>query len=110
MKGQVILITMMMLGAAILGVVAAVSLVVRFQMRQATDILESTKAIFAADAGLEWELYRYFQGSIKNPNMTNGATYQTRRQGNQVITSIGTSGRSARALEVKIEQATSTLR
>jgi hypothetical protein len=51
-----ILVSGMLLGATVIAGFLTVS-----QLRQATDIKNSTKAIFAADAGVELEKYRWYK-------------------------------------------------
>ena len=60
-KGQVMLITILTLSGILLGATTIAGLLMTYQIRQATDITNSTKAIMAADAGIEWELYKISQ-------------------------------------------------
>jgi len=57
-SGQVMLITVLALGGMLLSVTAIGGLLMTYQIRQSSDITNSTKAIMAADAGIEWELYK----------------------------------------------------
>ena len=61
MKGQVMLITVLVLSGTILGATAIAGLLMLYQIRQSTDIVNSTKAIYAADSGIEWQLYKFFK-------------------------------------------------
>lgn len=57
------LLTVLALSGTILGATTIAGLLMLYQIRQSTDASNSTKAIYAADAGIEWELYRFFQES-----------------------------------------------
>ena len=61
MRGQVMLITVLVLSGTILGATAIAGLLMIYQVRQSTDIMNSTKAIYAADSGIEWRLYKFFK-------------------------------------------------
>lgn len=54
------LIAVLSLGGAILGVTAIAGLLTLYQLRATTDSQSSAKAIFAADAGVEWTFYTFF--------------------------------------------------
>jgi len=104
-KGQVMLLTVMVTGGLILTASVIGGLLMLYQVRQSTDIINSTKAIFAADAGLEWDLYQRFvindnsDGTFDNPiSFSNGATVKIIRNGN-TTKSIGTAGHTSRAFE-----------
>jgi hypothetical protein len=60
-KGQVMLITVLALSGTILGATAIAGLLMLYQIRQTTDAANSAKAIYAADSGIEWRLYRFFK-------------------------------------------------
>lgn len=67
-EGQVMILTVLALGGAILGATTIAGLLMLYQIRQATDLANSGKAIYAADAGLEWTLYNWFCGpATKSP-------------------------------------------
>ncbi len=117
------LITVLAISGTILGATTIAGLLTLYQIRQATDIVNSTKAIFAADSGLEWRLYKFFkadeQECLDCPN--GGACPQTELQNNSafisscvaedlgggaqriVVRSTGTSGNAARAFEITLE-------
>jgi hypothetical protein len=59
LSGQVMIITVLTLGGTILGVTTIAGLLMLYQIRQATDLASSAKAIFAADAGIEWSYYQF---------------------------------------------------
>lgn len=75
-SGQVMILTVLALGGTILGATTVAGLLMLYQIRQATDLANSAKAIFAADAGLEWALYQFFTKdtaeALPTP-LTNGA-------------------------------------
>lgn len=49
------------LGGALLSISSIAGLLMVYQLRQTTDLENSTRAIMAADSGMEWGLYQYFQ-------------------------------------------------
>ena len=54
------ILTVLALGGAILGATTIAGLLMLYQIRQTTDLANSGKAIYAADAGIEWTLYNWF--------------------------------------------------
>lgn len=105
-KGQVMLLTVMMLTGVILSTTSLVALLVLYQLRQTGDITASTQAIFAADAGIECALYKQVTktnssewGDCSQGKLSNEAEFKTVTEGN-TIKSAGKSRRSARAFEV----------
>jgi hypothetical protein len=73
--GQAMILTIVSLGGTILGAVTIAGLLLTYQIRQASDLAGSARAIFAADAGIEWSIYRYFKQdpSMARPQFLNGA-------------------------------------
>lgn len=68
--GQVMILTVLALGGTLLGATTVAGLLMLYQIRQSTDLANSAKAIFAADAGIEWGLYNLFceeSSTPKNP-------------------------------------------
>ena len=61
-SGQVMLITVVALSGTLLGATTIAGLLMLYQLRQASDIANSAKAIMAADAGLEWRIYKFLKG------------------------------------------------
>ena len=103
-KGQVMLLTVLVIGGLLLGASAIAGLLMVYQLRQSSDVTNSTKAIFAADAGIEWELYRMFKDpDYPKPIMTNQTDFSTTVYGTSTIKSIGSSHRSSRAFELTLE-------
>lgn len=58
------LLTVLIISGTILGATTIAGILMVNQIRQTTNVASSFQAIFAADAGLEWELYKMF----KNPD------------------------------------------
>lgn len=56
-SGQVLLMSVMMLGGILLSATAIAGLLMQYQIRQTNDAANSAKALFAADATLEFESY-----------------------------------------------------
>jgi hypothetical protein len=123
-KGQVMLITVLAISGTILGATTIAGLLTLYQIRQSTDIVNSTKAIFAADSGLEWRLYKFFKGDeqacIMNcpdggacpaPELQNNSAFNSSCVAEDlgggaqrvVIRSVGTAGSAARAFEITLE-------
>jgi hypothetical protein len=106
-KGQTMLLTVMILSSAILSATALAGLLVRYQLRQSSDIKLSTQAIFAADSGIECYLYEREKGTQNYTNcgeggeisLGNGAVYTVVIGANNVK-SVGKSGGAARAFEL----------
>ena len=99
-QGQVMLLTVLALTAITLATALISGLLTINQIRQAHQITESTRAIFAADTGIEHELYKAFINSnYPAPTMTNGATFTTTNLGS-AIRSVGQSRDALRALKV----------
>lgn len=76
-RGQVMILTALTLGGVILTATTIAGLLTVYQLRQTVDLANSAKAIFAADTGIEWGLYRFFEpaGSEPQPTLTNGASF-----------------------------------
>lgn len=103
------LLTILILGGSILGASAIAGYLMLLKVRSVSDITNSAKAIFAADAGIEWELYRQFKtAGYAKPSFSNGANFMTTNDG-QKIKSIGNSNNIFRAFESDIVGATTTL-
>ena len=71
------ILAVLSLGGAMLGATAIAGLLMLYQLRTVTDSENSAKAIFAADAGVEWALFTYFNPSngATMSSLGNGATY-----------------------------------
>jgi len=67
-SGQVMLTTVLALSGTVLGATTIAGLLMLYQIRQASDIVSSTKSLYAADSGIEWRLCKFFKidGEICN--------------------------------------------
>jgi len=113
------MLTVLTLGGALLGATTIAGLLMLYQVRQGADVNQSAKALFAADAGIEWGLYNLLCAEDpakqpcplpEEPVLGNGATVEVRcldEAGEEVadcnssstitIKSIGRSANVARA-------------
>ncbi len=81
-RGQVMLLTVVLLSGTVLGATTIAGLLMLQQIRQATLATDSMRAIFAADAGLEWEFYKATKDqNYKKPVLGNGAVFVTKNDG-----------------------------
>lgn len=70
--------TIVILSSSIIAASAIAGFLMLLSMRSASDLTSSAKAIFSADAGIEWELFRVFKDSTKStPLFLNNATFTT---------------------------------
>lgn len=107
-RGQVMLLTVMLLTGVILSTASLAALLVLYQIRQTTDVIASTQAIFAADAGLECALFKKIKEEKSDEQVARECSQLTFENKAQVvivaeakkIKSAGRSRRSARAFEV----------
>lgn len=106
------LLTLLALGGTLFGATTIAGLLVVYQIRQSGDAADSARAIFAADAGIEWGLYQFFKdGTAPRPEFTNGAAFTLTCAPNADCTSsstaqlksLGTSKGVARALELNLQ-------
>jgi hypothetical protein len=111
--GQVMMLTVIAIGGTLLGATTVAGLLVIYQLRQSSDAANSAKAIFAADAGIEWGLYRFFKPELAGgsvPEFSNGASVTlTCFPGGDCgdtttlsMKAVGSSARAARALELSL--------
>jgi hypothetical protein len=61
------ILTTLALGGAILGATTIAGLLLLYQIRATTDSESSAKAIFAADAGVEWTLFDFYCAEATGP-------------------------------------------
>ena len=96
------LLTVLILGGTILGATTIAGYLMLQKIQIASNITNSTRAIFGADSGLEWEMYRKFvNAGQEKPVFSNGVTFATVvNEDGSSIKSIGISGKTNRALEV----------
>ncbi len=75
-SGQALLIAILTLGGAMLGATTLAGLLMLYQIRATTDSVNSAKAVFAADSGINWVLFDYFNASVAEPtsSFANGAS------------------------------------
>ena len=112
-QGQTMLLTVMLITGAILSATTIAALLVLYQLRQASDVKASTKAIYAADAGIECVLYeRIVNGAVGvgdygncgesgQVNLDNGTFYTVVVDPSDgSVKSAGRSDRAARAFEI----------
>lgn len=104
-SGIALLLTLVILSVMVLIAVFIVNIVVT-QLRLTLDIDYSQSAIYAADSGIEWQLYQIRQdasASSSPPIMSNGATVVTIVTGvspNFTIKSLGSYQSIKRQFEV----------
>jgi len=70
-SGQAMLIAVLSLGGAILGATAVAGLLTLYQIRATTDSENSARAIFAADAGIEWVQFDHYCATDVDPSGAN---------------------------------------
>ncbi len=81
-RGQVMLLTVVLLSGTVLGSTTIAGILMLNQIRQATLATDSMRAIFASDAGLEWEFYKAAKNDkYKKPVLSNGAEFVTKNDG-----------------------------
>jgi len=102
LKGQAMLLTVLILGSTILAASTIAGYLTVLKIRASSDTTNSTKAIFAADTGIEWELYKF----IKDPNSTkphfsNDANFNSSNDSG-LIKSVGESNNIFRAFQADI--------
>jgi len=108
-RGQVILLTVLVLAGSMLGASVIAGYLMLLKIRASSDITNSARAIFAADAGVEWELYKQIKDpGYPKPSLSNGAEFTT-YQNEQMIKSIGESSGVFRAFEMNYTLATTTV-
>ncbi len=71
------ILSVLTLGTVMLGASAIAGFLAIYQIRSSWDAANSAKAIFAADTGIEWGLYKYSKptSTAPAPVMSNGAYY-----------------------------------
>ncbi len=112
--GQVMLMAVVILSGVFLAITAISGYLTLTQLRLATAASDSTRAIFAADTGVEWELYKHFRCADPGtaparcgeppPTLANNAIFETKMNpGGESVKSTGyADGRKkiARAFEL----------
>ena len=64
--GQVMLLAVLIIGTSMLAMTSISGYLILQRIRSSSNIVDSTKAIFAADTGIEWE---FFKCAKCNPNL-----------------------------------------
>ena len=100
-NGQVMLLTVLILGSVILSASTIAGYLMTLKIRASSDITNSAKAIFTADTGVEWELYKQFKDSnYPKPSFSNNADFTSSNNGKN-IKSTGQASNSFRAFEIE---------
>lgn len=91
------LLSVLVISGTILGATTIAGLLMLYQLRQATNISFSQQALFAADAGIEWELFKLFKPEIASANpdlapVMDNQTCVATVSSNQIIRSVGCAG------------------
>ena len=78
-QGQVMIVVSVALGGVMLTSVVIGGILISNQIRQAGNIANSAKALYAADAALEWGIYQFYKQdtSAGAPTFTNNAISTT---------------------------------
>lgn len=100
----------MIIGGVLIGATAIAGVLMTYQIRQTNDVVNSTKAFFAADAGIERETYS-INAPVGIPTFSNGAAVTSSWAivgPDIVVRAQGTSGGAVRALESYISAAPGT--
>lgn len=102
-KGQIMLLTVLLLGASMFLASTIAGYLLLLRIRQSSDTANSAKAIYAAESGIEWDLYRRFKNSARPaPVFENGASLNVVRDGSSTTKSIGSSNNIFRAFLLTI--------
>jgi|GEM_PF-1909383 len=67
--GQIMILSTVLIGGALLSATAIAGFVLFFQIRQAGDAVQSAAAFFAADAGIENAIYCYYRRDHTSENI-----------------------------------------
>lgn len=98
-KGQVMLLTVLVMGGSLIAASTIAGYLMLLKIRQSSDITNSTKAIFAADTGIEWDLYRRLKNAnYPKPQLSNGSSFEVFAEASSTK-SIGTAANASRAFE-----------
>lgn len=107
-RGQAMLLTVLILGSAILSASAIAGYMMVLKIRSSSDIANSSKSIYAADSGIEWELYKHSKDpNQRAPEMSNGSSFEY-SENDGIIRVVGSAGGTFRAFELELSAATST--
>lgn len=105
-KGQLMITTVLILGGVVISAASLLGFLIVHKLRQVTDITDSAKAVFASDAGREWEYWQALKLgerlSLSDcPHFNNNAGFKTavwrNEDGNMLyILSTGESAKNVR--------------
>ncbi|HPT40115.1 MAG TPA: pilus assembly PilX N-terminal domain-containing protein [Candidatus Paceibacterota bacterium] len=98
-NGQVLLITVLIMMSTFTLAIAIGGMVL-YELRSMVNTNQSTKAIYAAESGIEWRLFTTNKGNALTPEMGNGTSYDCSSDCINCIRCTGTAGRVNRAMEV----------
>lgn len=107
-KGQIFVMSILILSSVM---VVGMLLITAFarDIRQATESSESVRAFYAADSGIEWELYKTFVNEKASGPSIEGANISTKNllinggTEEKSIKSIGICGKVKRGMEMYFE-------
>lgn len=102
-RGQVMLLAVSLIGFSVLAATAIAGYLSLQKIRMTTNIIDSTKAIYAADSGIECELYNKNKAGgedCQNFSFDDGKTKVKTIVDANSIKSIGSSNKSNRAFFV----------
>lgn len=99
-RGQVMLMAVVILSGVFLAITAISGYLTLTQLRLATTASDSARAVFAADAGVQWELYKHFRCADPDtaparcteppPVLANNAVFETKADpSGESVKSIG---------------------
>lgn len=100
-RGQVLLVTVLVLFSTF-ALATTLGGLVLYELRSSISIGESTKALYAAESGIEWKLFETNKWDISAPEMTNDTKYSTSVE-TGYIRATGTSNNTNRGLEVTLD-------
>lgn len=95
------ILTVIVLSSTLLSVTLIGGFIMLYQIRHAGDFVNTTKAIFAADTGVDWWIYKESGSSITsssiNSSFSNQASFEVIPQSNGDAKIIGQAGNAKRA-------------
>ena len=102
-SGQAMLIAVVIMGSILLSITTIAGYLSTQRLKTSSDVAASTRAIYAADAGIEWNLYKNLISPqlASAPSFSNNSSVSCSQAGN-VITCTGTSTPSTRSLYLTI--------
>ena len=75
MRGSALIFTILTIGI-ILSIVFVLTSIFAFKLRLASSYSDSVAAFYAAESGIEWEIFNYFKDpNASQPVLINGATF-----------------------------------